>query len=128
GPAKSQDEVVNATADEPTGEKVVAAKPLPTPAQCRRVIDADLVALPQPIMLNRLGAAIPGGMIFALRRDTVGGLGKQLRVDKRPRPIVLRANVGDCLTIKFENKIPPSNFASPPSPATATSTTSEVSL
>ena len=50
-------------------------------------------------MLNRLGAAIPNGMIFALKSDTVGGSGKQLRADKRPRPIVLRANVGDCLTI-----------------------------
>jgi manganese oxidase len=96
------------------------------PPQCQRTITADVVAIAQPIMLNRLGAAIPGGMIFALRRDTVGGLGKQLRADKRPRPIVLRANVGDCLTIKFENAIPPNNFNSPP--VSPTSTTSEVSL
>jgi hypothetical protein len=106
-------------------EPVTIAKPLP-PAQCKRMISADVVAVPQPIMLNRLGAAIPGGMIFALRRDTVGGLGQQLRVDKRPRPIVLRANVGDCLTIKFENSIPPANFAATPSGVP--STTSEVSI
>jgi len=102
----------------------------PPPAQCtpKNTIKADVVAIAQPIMLNRLGAAIPGGMIFALKRDTVGGLGKQLRADKRPRPLVLRANVGDCLVISFENSIPKSNFAVPPPPATATSTTSEVSL
>jgi hypothetical protein len=99
-----------------------APKPPPPPPQCKRTIKADVVAIPQPIMLNRLGAALPGGMVFALRRDTELGLGKQIRADKRPRPIVLRANVGDCLTINFENLIPAANFATP------TNTTSEVSL
>jgi hypothetical protein len=108
---------------EPTAAPAVVTPPAPP---CVRNINADVVAIPQPIMLNRLGAAIPNGMIFALRRDTVGGLGKQLLADKRPRPIVLRANVGDCLTIKFENSIPQANFNSPP--ASPTSTTSEVSL
>ncbi|MDQ2922316.1 MAG: hypothetical protein M3R52_12005, partial [Acidobacteriota bacterium] len=126
-PVVSQADLTDARADETTSAPATVAKPLP-PAQCKRMISADVVALPQPIMLNRLGASIPGGMIFALRRDTVGGLGKQLRADKRPRPIVLRANVGDCLTIKFENSIPASNFVTPPPPATATSSTSEVSL
>ena len=96
--------------------------PTPTPAQCKRTISADVVAIPQPIMMNRLGAAIPGGMIFALRRDTVNQKGTQLRADKRPRPIVLRANVGDCLTINFENSIPTVNFK------TTGDSTSEVSL
>jgi manganese oxidase len=108
-----------------------AAKPAtvsPQPSPCKRKITADVVALPQPIMLNRLGAAIPNGMIFVLRRDTVNGKGQQVRADKRPRPLVLRANVGDCLTIKFENKIPSGNFKTPLPPQTPTSTTSEVSL
>src|SRR6266853_6613222 len=75
--------------------------PTPLPPQCQRKITADVVAIAQPIMLNRLGAAIPNGMIFALRRDTIKvGNQVQLRADKRPRPIALRANVGDCLTIK----------------------------
>lgn len=129
-PVRSEATLMNAKVDEPTKTAptgFVPQPPLPA-AQCQRTITADVVAIPQPIMLNRLGAAMPGGMIFALRRDTVGGLGKQLRADKRPRPIVLRANVGDCLTVKFENSIPPNNFISPPPPATATSTTSEVSL
>lgn len=108
-------------------DPATVAKPLP-PAQCKRMISADVVAMPQVIMLNRLGATIPDGMVFVLRSDTVGGLGQQLKADKRPRPIVLRANVGDCLTVKFENRIPKNNFISPPLPATTTSSTSEVSL
>jgi hypothetical protein len=129
-PVKSEAALMNAKVDEPTKTVPTGSLPQPpaAPAQCQRTITADVVAIPQPLMLNRLGAAIPGGMIFALRRDTVGGLGKQLRADKRPRPIVLRANVGDCLTVKFENSIPANNFISPPPPATATSTTFEVSL
>lgn len=93
------------------------AGPVPQ-TQCKRTIKADVVALAQPIFLNRLGAVIPGGMVFALKRDTVGGLGKQLRADKRPRPIVLRANVGDCIQITLTNNIPPANFAiAAPTPA-----------
>src|SRR6185436_790739 len=87
-------------------------------AQCKRNLKADVVAIAQPIFLNRLGAVIPGGMVFALKSDTVGGLGKQLRADKRPRPIVLRANVGDCIQITLTNNIPPANFAiTTPTPA-----------
>ena len=124
---KAESEAAKPT--EPTAGAAHSISPPPA-AQCtpNNTIKADVVAIAQPIMLNRLGAAIPGGLIFALRRDTVGGLGKQLRADKRPRPIVLRANVGDCLEIKFENSIPKSAFVSPPPPATATSTTSEVSI
>ena len=58
-----------------------------------------------------------------------------LRPDKRPRPIVLRMNVGDCLQVKFENllaDIPsvatggnppfnPQNLRTVPDPNSATS-------
>ncbi|HET7287684.1 MAG TPA: hypothetical protein VFI71_09445, partial [Pyrinomonadaceae bacterium] len=93
-----------------------------------RRVRADVVAIPQPIMLNRLGATIPNGFVFALRGDTVtnnGGI--WLRPGKRPRPIVLRANVGDCLQISFQNAIPAAKFAqsTPQSPPVATT---EVSL
>src|SRR5262245_22752023 len=104
------------------------AAPAPTPPQCKRMIKADVVAIPQPIMMNRLGAAIPGGMIFALRHDTKNQAGTQLRADKRPRPLVLRANVGDCLTIDFENSIPAVNFEVKDSNGQVISNTSEVSL
>jgi manganese oxidase len=80
-----------------------------------RAISADVVALDQAFYVNRLGALQTGGMIFALRRDVVPNDGSNqlkpgavmLRPDKRPRPIVLRMNVGDCLTIHFQNLLAP---------------------
>ncbi|HEU4870861.1 MAG TPA: hypothetical protein VFT08_08430, partial [Pyrinomonadaceae bacterium] len=111
--------------------KPAAAQPAPTPPPCpagTRLVKADVVAIPQAIMLNRLGATIPNAFIFALRRDTTGtGNNLQLRPGKRPRPIVLRANVNDCLQITFTNAIPPSAFqaSSPQNPAVGTQ---EVSL
>jgi hypothetical protein len=99
----------------------------PCPATAR-LVKADVVAIPKAIMLNRLGATIPNAFVFALTRDTTGSGGNvQLRPGKRPRPIVLRANVGDCLQIKFTNAIPPSAFqnSTPNSPAVGTQ---EVSL
>ncbi len=108
----------------------VKLEPLPqqTPAQCKRTINADVVAIPHPIMLNRLGAAIPDGLIFALKQDTVpSGNQIRLRAGKRPRPLVLRANVGDCVTINLTNAIPASSFATTLMPGAAAGTT-EVSL
>jgi hypothetical protein len=103
-----------------------ASSSVPASSPCARTIYADVVAIPQPIMLNRMGAAVPDGLIFALKSDTVtvdglgrqqsdtvDGLGRQLRQDKRPRPLVLRANVGDCLTITLTNSIPPASFGPP---------------
>lgn len=76
-----------------------------------RLIKADVVALDQAFYNNRLGAFQAGGMIFALRRDVVSNDGSptltagnvMLRPDKRPRPIVLRMDVGDCMEVSFEN-------------------------
>ena len=84
-------------------------------------VTANVVALDQVFFYNRLGAVNPGGMIYALRRDVVdvatgkteaqGGVlspGRvALRADKRPRPLVLRMNVRDCLTISFQNLLNP---------------------
>jgi hypothetical protein len=91
-----------------------------------RTITAQVVALDQPFDYNRLGATNPAGMIYALRRDVVVKSGANagtaltllpasaaepgnvmLRPDKRPRPLVLRANVGDCLEIHFQNLLAP---------------------
>ena len=84
--------------------------------RCERNLVANVVALDQPLMFNRLGAQNANGMMFALRRDVVdehdqslayGGSaapGKvSLRPDKRPRPLVLRVAAGDCLTINLQN-------------------------
>ena len=126
-PAAAKSAEDKAKVDQPA-EAVPVAKPQATPAQCKRTITASVVAMPQPIMLNRLGATIPDGLIFALKRDTVQtGNQIQLRPGKRPRPLVLRANVGDCLTITFTNAIPTTSFSTPQKSFSKTGTT-EVSL
>src|SRR6266849_5529782 len=38
---------------------------------CRRTITGQVVALEQPLFFNRLGAWLPGGMMYALKRDVV---------------------------------------------------------
>jgi hypothetical protein len=97
-----------------------------------RTITAQVVALDQPFTYNRLGASNPTGMIYALRRDVVVKSGADqgkaltllpdsaaqpgnvaLRADKRPRPLVLRANVGDCLEIHFQNLLSPQPVEAP---------------
>ncbi|MEK8052502.1 multicopper oxidase domain-containing protein [Ideonella sp. DXS22W] len=78
---------------------------------------ADVVALDQPYVYNRFGSYNPYGMVYALRSDVInidsglaldnGGAAVPCRValrgDKRPRPLVLRANVGDKLEVNFTN-------------------------
>ncbi len=78
---------------------------------CSSTVHADVVALDQPFFYNRIGAANNSGMIFALQRDvvpitpgttlTTGNV--KLRDSKRPRPLVLRVNAGDCITVNFTN-------------------------
>ena len=102
--------------------------PAPVMQQCTRTVKAEVVAIPQPIMLNRLGATIPNAFVFALKADTITSNNQlQLRPGRRPRPIVLRANVGDCLRIFFTNAVPQAAFDSstPNSPKVGTR---EVSL
>ncbi|MBI2851129.1 MAG: copper oxidase, partial [Chloroflexi bacterium] len=100
------------------------------PPESGRTIIANVVALDQPIVFNRLGAVTPGGMMYALRRDVVnkntglteaqGGIlapGQvKLRPDKRPRPLTLRMNVGDRLQINFQNLLNPEPLLGPPLP------------
>jgi hypothetical protein len=82
---------------------------------CTRTIKANVVALDQVIMYNRLGTVNPGGMIYALKSDVVAidaskGIAAgnvRLRANKRPRPIVLRMNIGDCLQVTFTNLLSP---------------------
>src|SRR5215216_938631 len=75
-------------------------------------VKADVVAFDQVIFYNRFGSFDPGGMMFALRRDArpisgalIGPGNVRLRADKRPRPIVLRVNEGDCLQVTFTNML-----------------------
>ncbi len=93
----------------------------------RRTMQASVVAFDQPMMINRLGTNRPQGMIYALLGDVVpidasqklGPGNVQLRSDKRPRPLVLRVNVGDCLKIDFRNFLSAAP-ASPQQPVTRT--------
>ncbi|MGE5048755.1 MAG: hypothetical protein ACM3PC_09320, partial [Deltaproteobacteria bacterium] len=118
------------------GASLCAATASQAAATCTNTITANVVALDQPFFWNRMGAVEPQGMIFALRRDVVPipgytldvhselyGIGAtalapgqvQLRTDKRPRPMVLRMHVGDCLQINFQNLLAPT----PPSGQTS---------
>ena len=90
-------------------------------ATCERELTANVVALDQSFFYNRFGSVNPAGMIFALRGDVVDAASGRseaqgsvlqpgrvtLRRDKRPRPLVLRMNVGDCLTVNFQNLLAP---------------------
>lgn len=91
----------------------------------RNTIFADVVALDQPMVFNRLGAQNVNWMMYALRRDVVdnsngptrgrplsqGGLAQSgqvtLRPDLRPRPLVLRVAAGECLHVKLQNLLTP---------------------
>ncbi|MBB5693068.1 cupredoxin domain-containing protein [Muricoccus pecuniae] len=74
-------------------------------------VTADVVAIDQAVQFNRYGSHHPAYMIYALRDDVVSKSGGtslspgnvMLRPGKRPRPLVLRVNAGDCLTINFQN-------------------------
>ncbi|WP_194769386.1 cupredoxin domain-containing protein [Diaphorobacter caeni] len=104
------------TAPEPTPQ----APPQPPQAatQCHpgNTTRAEIVALEQAYVLNRFGAFVPAGMMYALKRDVValdsskgpaGPGNARLREDKRPRPLVLRAHEGGCLQVTLHNWLAP---------------------
>jgi len=107
----------------------------PVAATCERTIKADVVAFDQVITYNRLGAVNPAGMMYALRRDvtsidTTQGLvagNVRLKAYKRPRPLALRMNAGDCLQISFQNLLDPYR-ADDNQPATRTASAHVVGL
>ncbi len=83
----------------------------------RAVVTARVVALDAVIYNNRMGANLPGGMIFALAEDveatdsagddwTQWNAGQVALKDyKRARPIALRVNKGQCLKVEFRNLV-----------------------
>ena len=81
---------------------------------------ADVVALDTPLLYNRFGSLNPFGMVYALAGDiepqpggrwTLEGLSCpsawRFRTGVRPRPLVLRGNVGDVLEVRFQNRLGP---------------------
>lgn len=92
--------------------------------QCDGTVKARVVAIDQPYTYNRFGAFNPIGEIYALERDVVpvdkskpiGPGNARLRKDKRPRPLVLRVNKGQCLEVTFTNLLAPDRNQIPPPP------------
>ena len=106
----------------------LAASPAPlfaaTSCDAGNTVLARVAAIDQAWVWNRYGALQPHGMMFALTRDlwVVDSDGKArppesgeklsagqviLRPDKRPRPLVLRVNRGQCLKVEFINYLNP---------------------
>jgi hypothetical protein len=93
---------------------------------CKRTVVAQVVALDQSYSYNRYGSYNPVGMVYALRRDIVSIDGSpnltpgnvRLRDGKRPRPLTLRANKGDCLRVAFTNLLAPERALIPKVPST----------
>ena len=103
----------------PAGAQAITCPPASTPLQPGpSTITAEIAAIDQPYFLNRYGASMPQGMMFALKSDlvpippatTLAPGQVMLRTDKRPRPIVLRVRQGDCLQVTLWNYL-----AAPPS-------------
>ena len=96
---------------------------------------ADIVAIDLPIHYNRLGVYESAGLIYALKSDvykdntafttkngaevpcsTIEGNCAgcmRLKPSKRPRPIVLRSNIGDELVVTLTNYITPETSGVP---------------
>ncbi|HEX2163968.1 MAG TPA: hypothetical protein VHM02_08465 [Thermoanaerobaculia bacterium] len=108
----------------------VASAQVRDPELCTgtRTVRARVVALDQVLWMNRNGASIPGGMIYALASDVFPDSVTDPREEswenscavadcspgevhlgsyRRPRPLVLRANEGDCVEIEFTNLLAP---------------------
>ncbi|HZB45458.1 MAG TPA: hypothetical protein VE360_09450 [Pyrinomonadaceae bacterium] len=108
-----------AAAPSPSPSPNASPSPSPAPAAAQlcsqRTIDAEVIALAQPYMLNRMGASMPHAVIYALAHDvspfpapSPGGYvtnNMRLQPWKRARPIVLRANEGDCIRVRLTNLI-----------------------
>jgi hypothetical protein len=100
---------------------LLAATAAPLHAQCSRTRVARVAAFEQFIWYNRLGANAPDALMYALEQDVVnssGGPGAtgdaHLRPGRRPRPIVLRVNAGECLQITLRNLLSPTVDAAHP--------------
>jgi hypothetical protein len=91
----------------------LCSEKLPAAVKCsaENTVLADIAALDQAWVWNRYGAIQPHGMMYALIRDIVSISGGPslspgkvtLRPGKRPRPLVLRVNKGQCLEVRFRN-------------------------
>lgn len=68
---------------------------------CTPVIRYEVVALNTPLIYNNFGDNDPCGIVFALARDEQAIRDGILN----PEPLILRANVGDCVEVTLHNKL-----------------------
>lgn len=61
-----------------------------------------VVAIQMPIIYNRNGWHDPEGRLFVLAEDEEDVLAGR----KQPEPLVIRANAGECVRVRFTNKLP----------------------
>ncbi|MGD1837792.1 MAG: hypothetical protein ACPKPY_07010, partial [Nitrososphaeraceae archaeon] len=76
-----------------------------TPDAKERVF--DVVAIQKDIILNDNDDSIPHGIIFVLKED----LNATLSGEKPLEPLVIRANVGECVIVNLENNLPIESMA-----------------
>lgn len=63
----------------------------------------EVVAMEQPLKYNEAGDNDPYGLMYALASDEAAIKAG----DKKPEPLVLRANEGDCIEVGLTNKLTP---------------------
>jgi hypothetical protein len=109
-------------------------------ATCTTTVTARVVALSTSITSNRLGAGLPDAMIYALAGDVEPTSGTEadwtkwtagnvrLKSYKRPRPMVLRVDKGQCLQVQFRNLLSEAAPPVPPASNPSQSTTRTVGL
>lgn len=78
-------------------------KPCPENAPVRKF---EVVAFQTDIKYNEFGDHDPFGIIFSLKKDEEAILSG----DINPEPLILRANVGDCIEITLHNKLDEAQF------------------
>ncbi len=61
----------------------------------------EIVAIQKDIVYNRFGDHDPNGLLFVLKEDEKD----VLKGKKKPKPLILRANAGDCIEIELTNHL-----------------------
>jgi manganese oxidase len=86
-----------------TTEKPVITNPCPASSTYRKY---NVTAISVPIEYNNYSDRDPHGIVFALDEHVEEFLSGK----RNPEPLILRANVGDCIEITLKNQLIPENF------------------
>lgn len=66
------------------------------------VREFDIVAIQMPLCYNKQGWHDPQGRLYVLKEDKEDVLAGR----KEPEPLVIRANAGECVRVRFTNELP----------------------